>query len=249
MPRNRNSLTKFEVLMVLSLTVLVQLDVCRCTPSHRSRHHADMSYEDTMSFRSGEELPRPAALNSNDDPLIVQTRKGKVRGKTMTATTGKEVDAWFGIPYAQKPLGKWVPSRFLSLFKSTQETREKKDHSFSSFPESLRFRHPRPAERWSGILNATTLPNSCVQILDTVFGEFAGATMWNPNTPLSEDCLYVNVVVPRPRPTNAAVMVWIFGGEFHAFVFHAFFSARPRSFTLLTRGKRFIFDAAVISRY
>jgi acetylcholinesterase len=38
--------------------------------------------------------------------------------------------------------------------------------------------------------------------------------MWNPNTPLSEDCLYVNVVVPRPRPTNAAVMVWIFGGEF-----------------------------------
>ena len=78
----------------------------------------------------------------------------------------------------------------------------------------LRFRHPRPAERWPGILNATTLPNSCVQILDTVFGDFAGATMWNPNTPLSEDCLYVNVVAPRPRPTNAAVMVWIFGGEF-----------------------------------
>lgn len=79
---------------------------------------------------------------------------------------------------------------------------------------ALRFRHPRPAERWSGTLNATTLPNSCVQILDTVFGDFAGATMWNPNTPLSEDCLYVNVVAPRPRPTNAAVMVWIFGGEF-----------------------------------
>ena len=90
---------------------------------------------------------------------------------------------------------------------------------------ALRFRHPRPAERWSGILNATTLPNSCVQILDTVFGDFAGATMWNPNTPLSEDCLYVNVVAPRPRPTNAAVMVWIFGGEFQltpvpSFCFH-----------------------------
>lgn len=229
MPRNRNSLTKFEVLMVLSLTVLVQLDVCRCTPSHRSRHHADMSYEDTMSFRSSEELPRPAALNSNDDPLIVQTRKGKVRGKTMTATTGKEVDAWFGIPYAQKPLGKYffASSRFSSR---QREGRAKKIIVFV-VAESLRFRHPRPAERWSGILNATTLPNSCVQILDTVFGEFAGATMWNPNTPLSEDCLYVNVVVPRPRPTNAAVMVWIFGGEFHAFVFHAFFSVRRRSFT------------------
>lgn len=79
---------------------------------------------------------------------------------------------------------------------------------------SLRFRHPRPVERWPGVLNATTLPNSCVQIFDTVFGDFSGATMWNPNTPLSEDCLYVNVVVPRPRPKNAAVMVWVFGGEF-----------------------------------
>ncbi|KAJ8977111.1 hypothetical protein NQ317_014065 [Molorchus minor] len=42
------------------------------------------------------------------------------------------------------------------------------------------------------------------------------ATMWNPNTPLSEDCLFINVVVPKPRPTNAAVMVWIFGGGFYS---------------------------------
>lgn len=92
----------------------------------------------------------------------------------------------------------------------------------------LRFRHPRPAERWSGILNATTLPNSCVQILDTVFGDFAGATMWNPNTPLSEDCLYVNVVAPRPRPRNAAVMVWIFGGEFPVMRIHHLRPSRSR---------------------
>lgn len=43
-----------------------------------------------------------------------------------------------------------------------------------------------------------------------------GAQIWNPNTPLSEDCLYINVVVPRPRPTNAAVMVWVFGGGFYS---------------------------------
>lgn len=122
-----------------------------------------------------------------EDPLIVQTKKGKVKGITLTATTGKQVDAWLGIPYAQKPIG------------------------------ALRFRHPRPVDSWGEeTLNATTQPNCCIQIIDTVFGDFPGATMWNPNTPLSEDCLYVNVVVPKPRPTNAAVLLWIFGGGFYS---------------------------------
>ncbi|XP_014229770.1 acetylcholinesterase-like isoform X2 [Trichogramma pretiosum] len=133
---------------------------------------------------AAEQLPRPEHLDN--EPLIVQTKKGRVKGKTLIAKTGKQVDSWFGIPYAQKPIG------------------------------DLRFRHPRPPDAWEGVLNATSPPNSCVQILDTVFGDFAGAMMWNPNTPLSEDCLYVNVVVPRPRPTNAAVMVWIFGGGFYS---------------------------------
>ena len=31
--------------------------------------------------------------------------------------------------------------------------------------------------------------------------------MWNPNTKQSEDCLYLNVAVPVPRPNNSAVMV------------------------------------------
>jgi len=72
-------------------------------------------------------------------------------------------------------------------------------------------------EHWGPkILNATKPPNSCVQIIDTMFGDFEGALMWNPNTPLSEDCLYVSVWVPRPRPKNAAVMVWVFGGGFYS---------------------------------
>uniref|UniRef100_U5EXG0 Carboxylic ester hydrolase n=1 Tax=Corethrella appendiculata TaxID=1370023 RepID=U5EXG0_9DIPT len=121
-----------------------------------------------------------------NDPLIITTDKGKVRGITIDSPSGKKVDAWFGIPYAQPPVG------------------------------TLRFRHPRPADKWNGVLNTTSPPNSCVQIVDTVFGDFSGATMWNPNTPLSEDCLYINVVVPRPRPKNCAVMVWIFGGGFYS---------------------------------
>uniref|UniRef100_A0A6B2E559 Acetylcholinesterase n=2 Tax=Larroussius TaxID=59268 RepID=A0A6B2E559_9DIPT len=121
-----------------------------------------------------------------NDPLIVTTDKGKVRGVTLTSPTGKKVDAWMGIPYGQPPVG------------------------------AMRFRHPRPAERWSGILNATTPPNTCVQIVDTLFGDFPGATMWNPNTNLTEDCLYINVAVPHPRPKNSPVMLWIFGGGFYS---------------------------------
>ncbi|KAJ8684458.1 hypothetical protein QAD02_020250 [Eretmocerus hayati] len=129
-------------------------------------------------------------LNLNARRTLVapdaQTKKGWVRGKTLTATTGNKVDAWFGIPYAQKPIG------------------------------NMRFRHPLSVEAWEGVINATEPPNSCVQILDEMFGDFSGAMMWNPNTPLNEDCLYVNVVAPRPRPVKAAVMVWIFGGGFYS---------------------------------
>ncbi|KAL1140823.1 hypothetical protein AAG570_000751 [Ranatra chinensis] len=123
---------------------------------------------------------------SQQDDLVITTNKGKVRGTTLSAPTGKYVDAWFGIPYAKKPIG------------------------------NLRFRHPHPVDRWEHVLNATKPPNTCVQIIDTVFGDFPGATMWNPNTQMSEDCLYINVVVPKPRPKNAAVMVWVFGGGFYS---------------------------------
>ncbi|XP_055345981.1 acetylcholinesterase-like isoform X2 [Paramacrobiotus metropolitanus] len=126
----------------------------------------------------------PVIILSQKDPLVVQTTQGSVRGFTATSPHGKQVDAFLGIPYAQPPVG------------------------------DLRFRPSVPKEPWQGIINTTKLPNSCYQQNDTAFGDFIGAVMWNPNTPISEDCLYINLWIPRPRPTNAVVMVWIYGGGF-----------------------------------
>lgn len=54
------------------------------------------------------------------------------------------------------------------------------------------------------MMNTMTIQaNPFVQIIDTVFGDFDGATILHHNKPLSEKCLYNNVVGPKPRSINS----------------------------------------------
>lgn len=118
-------------------------------------------------------------------------------GPIMQTTKGKvqglrvkvhatDVDIYWGIPYAKPPLGE------------------------------LRFRHPIPSDPWTGVRNTTERPAACWQGMDTYFPGHKGADVWNPNTPRSEDCLYLNVWVPRKDSPviSKPVMIWIFGGGF-----------------------------------
>lgn len=116
---------------------------------------------------------------------IVETNTGDVLGKVMNVN-GKLVEAYLGIPFAESPVG------------------------------NLRFRAPVAKQPWNGILNGTFFGVGCYMIPDDTFGDdFWGSNMWNPSVQLSENCLNLNVWVPSPRPENAAVMVWIYGGSFY----------------------------------
>uniref|UniRef100_A0A0L8G7V6 Carboxylic ester hydrolase n=1 Tax=Octopus bimaculoides TaxID=37653 RepID=A0A0L8G7V6_OCTBM len=112
------------------------------------------------------------------------------KGKIKGSTVliqGVEVDVFLGIPFAQPPVG------------------------------NLRFRQARPTRPWSGVKETKKHVSSCVQVKDTAFGDFEGSNMWNPNTVMSEDCLYLNIWAPseaRKSRLNLATMIWIYGGAF-----------------------------------
>ena len=135
---------------------------------------------------------------THSDPLVVETTTGLMRGFSRTVLDGHEVHVFYGVPFAKPPIG------------------------------PLRFRKPQPVDPWHGILDATTLPNCCYQEKYEYFPGFEGEAMWNPNTNISEDCLYLNIWVPQrvrlrhqgadpPVGTEkhgAPILVWIYGGGY-----------------------------------
>uniref|UniRef100_A0A915M9Q2 Acetylcholinesterase n=1 Tax=Meloidogyne javanica TaxID=6303 RepID=A0A915M9Q2_MELJA len=95
----------------------------------------------------------------------------------------KRVRSFLGVPFAEPPIGE------------------------------LRFLPPRLKKPWNETIEATTLASACYQGRDTYNESFWGSEMWNANTPVSEDCLYMNIWAPA-EASNLTVLVWFFGGGF-----------------------------------
>lgn len=85
-----------------------------------------------------------------------------------------------GIPYAQPPVGE------------------------------LRFRAPRPAERWDGTRDCTAFGHIAPQIANPALDALLGREEQTED----EDCLYLNVWTPELDGAEQPVMVWIHGGAF-----------------------------------
>ena len=122
--------------------------------------------------------------------LLVNTQSGFVRGRRLNLDKQfREIspkskrrrkyrlNAWLGIPYAEKPIG------------------------------DRRFKRPIPVKSWDDVKNATQLPNTCYQLPDNIYPGFWGTELWNANTQVSEDCLYLNIWTTSPMPRNSPVLV------------------------------------------
>jgi para-nitrobenzyl esterase len=98
----------------------------------------------------------------------------KIEGGLIQGTNEDGLTIYRGIPFAAPPVG------------------------------ALRWRAPRPAAKWDGVLSTTKFGPSPIQ------GTRTGSSM-------SEDCLYLNVWTPAKSANDKIpVLVWIYGGGFSA---------------------------------
>ena len=78
-----------------------------------------------------------------------------------------------------------------------------------------RWRAPQPAKNWDGVLKAYEFAPVSMQPQMGVDPNDIYVREWHvdPDTPMDEDCLYLNVWTPAKRPDEKLpVFVWFFGG-------------------------------------
>jgi len=80
---------------------------------------------------------------------------------------------------------------------------------------NLRWRAPRPARDWEGVFKACEFAPISMQLKPGLDPNNIYAREWNidPEIPMSEDCLYLNVWTPaKSADEKLPVFVWYFGG-------------------------------------
>ena len=137
-------------------------------------------------------------------PVFANTRLGVIEGIEISRHMGKTVAAFYGIPYAEPPIG------------------------------YLRFKKPIPKRGWgNNVLKAKTQPPACYQLdlSESDAKTERAAAKKLQTTPQSEDCLFLNVFVPGEvmnqtlnQTVRNPVMIWIHGG---AFLFGSLSSSDP----------------------
>ena len=78
-----------------------------------------------------------------------------------------------------------------------------------------RWRAPQPAKNWEGVLNAFDFAPTSMQAPTVIDEKNIYTREWavDPDLPMSEDCLYLNVWTPaKSADEKLPVFVWYFGG-------------------------------------
>jgi len=101
--------------------------------------------------------------------------QGNIKGHKVVNDNGEVHYQFRGIPYAQPPVGR------------------------------LRFKHPLPAKKWTGTLEAFENGPKCFQ------------EDYGKNLVGTEDCLHLNIYTKqiKPKSEKLPVMIWIHGGGFY----------------------------------
>src|SRR5438270_1115220 len=94
------------------------------------------------------------------------------------------ISVWKGIPFAQPPTGE------------------------------RRFRAPQPPEPWTGVRQATAFGPMAPQVPETMGNVAGGADRASKLSPMSEDCLSLNIWSSAADQEKRPVMVYIHGGAF-----------------------------------
>ncbi|XP_039250266.1 cholinesterase-like [Styela clava] len=213
MKMSTTGMCRFWTLLFLTCIAIVIYDenMFVCGRKHSGRRSTESVSSETSDSLKRNERHKQSRSDKNKsvtgdsrkqyftskDEIIVKLQKGKYRGRLTEVLSNTKIATFLGMRYAEAP------------------------------KNEMRFKKPVPVNKWNGIRDAQEYGSTCYQWRDNTFEPgYPGTEMWNANTPLSEDCLFMNVWAPvspdfSGRRLTAGesllpVMIWIYGGGFYS---------------------------------